>query len=62
MAKKTSADPGTQSLISAPIAGCVMTGVGDPTGNTAAIQYDAIVTPLSSAAAAVKILKVEPGS
>lgn len=39
----------TQALISAPIAGCYMTGVGDTTGNTVAIDYDAIVTPLSNA-------------
>jgi len=39
----------TQALISAPITGCYMTGVGDTTGNTVAIDYDAIVTPLSNA-------------
>ena len=39
----------TQSLISAPIAGCFMTGVGDQSGNTVAVNYDAIVTPLSNA-------------
>ncbi|MBQ9414187.1 MAG: hypothetical protein IJU16_03565, partial [Clostridia bacterium] len=39
----------TQTLISAPIAGCYMTGVGDPNGNTVKIDYAAIVTPLSSA-------------
>ena len=39
----------TQALISAPIAGCFMTGVGDTTGNTVVIDYDAIVTPLSNA-------------
>ena len=54
----TSANAVTQSLISAPIAGCVMTGVGDPTGNTAAIQYDAIVTPLSSAVTGATVANV----
>ena len=39
----------TQTLISAPVAGCYMTGAGDPTGNTVAVDYSAIVTPLSSA-------------
>ena len=39
----------TQALISAPVTGCYMTGVGDPTGNTVAVDYSAIVTPLSSA-------------
>lgn len=38
----------SQALISAPIAGCFMTGVGDTSGNTVAIDYDAIVTPLSN--------------
>ena len=38
-----------QTLIDAPIAGCYMTGAGDSTGNTAKIDYAAIVTPLSSA-------------
>ena len=38
-----------QSLISAPIDGCYMTGVGDTTKNTVGIDYSAIVTPLSSA-------------
>jgi len=37
----------SQVLISAPVAGCYMTGVGDPNGNTAQIDYAAIVTPLS---------------
>ncbi len=39
----------SQALISAPIAGCFMTGVGNTNGNTVAIDYDAIVTPLSNA-------------
>ena len=38
-----------QTLIDAPIAGCYMTGSGDPTGSSVAIDYAAIVTPLSSA-------------
>lgn len=39
----------TQTLISAPIAGCFMTGVGNQNGNSVAVNYDAIVTPLSNA-------------
>ena len=39
----------TQALISVPIAGCFMTGVGNQNGNSVAVNYDAIVTPLSNA-------------
>ena len=39
----------SQALISAPIAGCFMTGVGNQNGNSVAVNYDAIVTPLSNA-------------
>jgi len=39
----------TQALISTPISGCYMTGVGDLTGNCVAVEYAAIVTPLSNA-------------
>lgn len=39
----------TQALISAPVAGCFMTGVGNQNGNSVAVNYDAIVTPLSNA-------------
>jgi len=46
---KTTTDAATQALISAPIAGCYMTGVGDSSGNTVGINYSAIVTPLSGA-------------
>jgi len=38
----------TQQLISAPINGCYMTGVGDASGNSVSVEYAAIVTPLSS--------------
>ena len=46
---QTTTNARTQSLISAPIDGCYMTGVGDTTKNTIGIDYSAIVTPLSSA-------------
>lgn len=38
----------TQTLLSAPAAGCYLTGSGDAAGSVAAVVYDAIVTPLSS--------------
>ena len=45
----TKNDNATQQLISAPVAGCYMTGVGDTARNAVAIDYSAIVTPLSNA-------------
>ncbi len=45
----TSNEDATQQLIAASIDGCYLTGIGDTTGNTAAIEYAAIVTPLSGA-------------
>ena len=44
---KTTSEADTQVLISSPIPGCYMTGVGDPRGNTVDIEYSAVVTPLS---------------
>ncbi|MEL7610164.1 MAG: hypothetical protein AAGU74_11775 [Bacillota bacterium] len=44
-----SGNASTQTLIATPVTGCYMTGVGDPTGNTVAVDYSAIVTPLSNA-------------
>ena len=46
---KTATDAATQVLISAPVTGCFMTGIGDTAHNFAPIDYAAIVTPLSSA-------------
>ena len=46
---KTASDKATQLLITAPIEGCYMTGIGDTAKNTVTIDYDAIVTPLSGA-------------
>ena len=48
----------TQTLISAPIAGCYMTGVGDLNGNSVGIDYAAIVTPLSCAMNSAAIASV----
>ena len=45
----TASDKATQQLITAPIEGCYMTGIGDTAKNTVTIDYDAIVTPLSGA-------------
>ncbi|MBQ2726733.1 MAG: hypothetical protein IJF78_13595, partial [Clostridia bacterium] len=41
-------DESAQNLISAPIAGCYLSGAGNPSGNSVSVQYDAIVTPLSA--------------
>lgn len=46
---KTNSDKATQQLITAPIEGCYMTGIGDTANNFVMIDYDAIVTPLSGA-------------
>ena len=46
---KTSSDAATQALISAPVTGCFMTGIGDTSHNFVPIEYAAIVTPLSNA-------------
>ena len=54
----TASDEATQSLITAPVAGCYMTGVGDSSRNSVAIDYDAIVTPLSSAVTAATVASV----
>lgn len=55
---KTNGDNATQTLISAPVTGCYMSGVGDTNGNNVAITYNAIVTPLSSAVEAATIANV----
>ena len=41
-------DASSQRLISAPISGCYMSGVGNSAGNKVDVEYSAIVTPLSS--------------
>lgn len=45
----TANDNATQQLISAPVRGCYMTGIGNTSNNSVAIEYSAIVTPLSDA-------------
>ena len=44
----TNTNEATQSLITAPIDGCYMTGVGDTSRNSVSVAYSAIVTPLSN--------------
>ena len=45
-------------LISAPQSGCYMCGAGDTSGNSIAVIYDAIVTPLSQAVTNANIANV----
>lgn len=40
-------DPNTQHLVTAPMTGCYLTGSGNVQGSTAAIEYAAIITPMS---------------
>ena len=42
-------DESSQMLISSPIAGCYMSGIGNASGNAVSVDYEAIVTPLSNA-------------
>ena len=39
----------TQALLAAAAEGCYMTGVGNASGNSVAIAYDAVVSPVSNA-------------
>ena len=54
----TTNDDDTQLLIDGPIVGCYMSGVGNPNGNYANIDYAAIVTPLSSAVTSATVATV----
>lgn len=56
--KTDNSNTASQALISAPVSGCYMTGVGDQTGNSISVIYDAIVTPLSSAVTNATIANV----
>ena len=55
---KTNSNAATQALISTPITGCFMTGVGDSAHNFASIEYAAIVTPLSSAVSGATVANI----
>ena len=48
----------SQQLLTAAIQGCTMSGVGDTTSNTVAIDYDAIVTPVSTAVTNTQVASV----
>lgn len=48
----------SQQLIAALIDGCYMTGIGNSSGNTVAVEYAAIVTPLSNAVTNANIANV----
>ena len=39
----------SQALLAAAVEGCYMTGVGNASGNSVAIAYDAVVSPVSNA-------------
>ena len=56
--KTDNSNTASQALISAPVTGCYMTGVGDQTGNSISVIYDAIVTPLSNAVTNATIANV----
>lgn len=56
--KTTHSSEVQQTLIGAPVAGCYMSGVGNAAANTVAIQYAAIVTPLSGALTSATIANV----
>ncbi len=47
-----------QTLLNGAVEGCFMTGVGDTTGNTIAVNYNAIVTPVSEAVTNTSIASV----
>ena len=55
---KTSGNAATQALITTPVTGCYMTGAGDASGNAVAIDYSAIVTPLSGAVSNATVASV----
>ncbi len=51
-------DESMQMLISAPIAGCYMSGACNTSGNAVSVDYEAIVTPLSAAVTNANIANV----
>ena len=54
----TDKDAASQQLLTAAIQGCTMSGVGDTTANSVAIDYDAIVTPVSTAVTNTQVASV----
>ena len=51
-------DESSQMLISSPIAGCYMSGIGNASSNAVSVDYEAIVTPLSNAVTNANIANV----
>ncbi len=51
-------DTASQTLISSAVTGCYMSGAGDPGANSVAVDYDAIVTPVSTAVTNTSIASV----
>ena len=51
-------DASAQTLISAPVAGCYMSGAGNAANNAVSVDYSAIVTPLSTAVTNANIANV----
>ena len=51
-------DESSQMLISSPIVGCYMSGIGNTSGNAVSVDYEAIVTPLSNAVTNANIANV----
>lgn len=51
-------DESSQYLISSPIEGCYMSGIGNASSNAVSVDYEAIVTPLSSAVTNANIANV----
>ena len=54
----TSKDAASQQLLTNAIQGCTMSGVGDTASNFATIDYDAIVTPVSTAVTNTQVASV----
>ena len=54
----TSKDAASQQLLAAAIEGCTMSGVGDTAANSVAIDYAAIVTPVSTAVTNTQVASV----
>lgn len=54
----SNSDQATQNLLTDAIAGCYMTGVGDTSGNTLDVIYDAVISPVSTAVTNTSIASV----
>lgn len=54
----SNSDQATQNLLTDAIDGCYMTGVGDTSGNTLDVVYDAVISPVSTAVTNTSIASV----